>query len=433
MRTTEETRIKRAHITLMQHQNTALYSGVISSGKNEVIDAKTEGMKFTAYTDGVNKVYCREFIETFKSEPKLRGLVLHENLHVALKQIPRHRDLSHVHKLLNYAMDFVVNDIIQHTGGVVGVNKEPLVLLPDGALYNSMFHDWNVRKVYEYLKKRKQELDDEEGNEQGEKPKGGSGGNKTSSDGEPKDGETDVDDALRNMDDSMDEHIFDDVQDMTADEIKKLEGDIDKALRQGGMLAGRMGATVPRVIGELLEPKVDWREVLREFVQSAMRGKDEYTWRKMSKPYLANDMYIPSMHSETMGELVVAIDTSGSIGNEQISEFATELTSICDLCNPDKVRVLWWDTQVHGEQVFEGNYGDIANMLKPLGGGGTHVGCVSDYMIKNSVNAEVLVIFTDGYVEGNIKWDVTAPTMWFVTENGRFEPPADGRMVKVVD
>jgi predicted metal-dependent peptidase len=215
--------------------------------------------------------------------------------------------------------------------------------------------------------------------------------------------------------------------------LKKLEGEIDKALRQGGMLAGRMGATVPRVIGELLEPQVDWREVLREFVQSAMRGKDEYTWRKMSKPYLANDMYIPSMHSETMGELVVAIDTSGSIGNEQISEFATELASICELCCPEKVRVLWWDTQVHGEQVFENNYQDIASMLKPLGGGGTHVGCVSDYMIKNSVNAEVLVIFTDGYVEHDIKWDVTAPTMWFVTQNGRFDPPNGGRMVKVVD
>jgi predicted metal-dependent peptidase len=358
----------------------------------------------------------------------LRGLVLHENLHVGLKQIPRHRDLSHDHKLLNYAMDFVVNDIIHNTGGVVGVNKEPLVLLPDGALYNSMFHDWSVRKVYDYLKKRKQELD-EEGDEKGK----GSGGNKTSSSGEPQDGETDVDDALRNMGDSMDEHIFTDVQEMSAEELKKMEGEIDKALRQGGMLAGRMGATVPRVIGELLEPKVDWREVLREFVQSAMRGKDEYTWRKMSKPYLANDMYIPSMHSETMGELVVAIDTSGSIGNEQISEFATELASICELCCPEKVRVLWWDTKVHGEQVFENNYQDIASMLKPLGGGGTHVGCVSDYMIKNSVNAEVLVIFTDGYVEHDIKWEVSAPTMWFVTENGRFDPPNGGRMVKVVD
>jgi predicted metal-dependent peptidase len=162
-----------------------------------------------------------------------------------------------------------------------------------------------------------------------------------------------------------------------------------------------------------------------------MRGKDEYTWRKMSKPYLANDMYIPSMHSETMGELVVAIDTSGSIDNQQISEFATELASICETCSPEKVRVLWWDTMVHGEQVFLGNYQDIAKMLKPKGGGGTHVGCVSDYLVKNSVNGEVLVIFTDGYVEDKPKWDVTIPTMWFITQNKGFNPPAGGRSVRV--
>ena len=428
MRTSEETRIKKAHITLMQHPSTALYSGVIASGNNEVIDGEKEGGKFTAYTDGINKVYCREYIAEYDSEPKLRGLILHENLHVGLKQIPRHRDLEHDHKLLNYAMDFVVNDIIKNTEGVTGYNKEPLVLLPDGALYHPMFHDWAVRKVYNYLKQRKDEVD--KASEKGEYLKSCPEQDKSSSGGEE---ETDIDEALRNMDKGTDEHRFGEVTEMDAEQIKKMEGDIDKALRQGGMLAGRMGATIPRVIGDMLEPKVDWREVLREFVQSAMRGKDEYTWRKMSKPYLANDMYIPSMHSETMGELVVAIDTSGSIDNEQISEFASELASICEVCSPEKVRVLWWDTKVHGEQVFASNYQDIGKMLKPLGGGGTHVGCVSDYMIKNSVNAEVLVIFTDGYVENDIKWEVTAPTMWFVTQNGSFDPPNGGRMVKVVE
>ena len=430
MRTAEETRLKKAHITLMQHPMTALYSQIIASGKNEVIDAKTYGRMFTAYTDGMNKVYCKEHIAEYKLESELRGVVLHENLHVALKQIPRHRDLSHDHKLLNYAMDFVVNDVIKNTVGTVGHNKEPLVTLNPNWLYHPMFHNWSVRKVYEYLKKRKEELDkaDQDGNQPQPCPQQ----NNSSTNDEGKN-ETDIDEALRNMDKVMDDHVFKEIEDMTAEELKKLEDMVDKALRQGGMLAGRMGASIPRVIGDLLDTKVDWREVFREFVQSAMRGKDEYTWRKMNKSYLANDMYLPSMHSETMGELVVAIDTSGSIDNEQISEFASELASICEVCSPEKVRVLWWDTMVHGEQVFQGNYQDIGKMLKPLGGGGTHVSCVSDYMIKNSVNAEVLVIFTDGYVERDIKWEVTAPTMWFVTQNGSFDPPSGGRMVKVVE
>lgn len=423
MRNAEETRLKRAHITLMQHPNTSLYSGIIASGKNEVKDGK-----FTAYTDGINKVYCREYVAEYDNEAKLRGLVLHENLHVALKQIPRHRDLNHDHKMLNYAMDFVVNDIIKNTDGTTGHTKEPIVLLPDGALYHPMFHNWSVRKVYDYLKKRKEELDkaDQDGNQPQPCPQQ----NNSSTNGEDQ-SETDIDNALRNMDKEMDGHVFTEVEDMDAEELKKLENEVDKALRQGGMLAGRMGASIPRVIGDLLETKVDWREVFREFVQSAMRGKDEYTWRKMSKTYLANNMYLPSIHSETMGEVVVAIDTSGSIDNEQISEFASELASICETCNPDKVRVLWWDTKVHGEQIFEGNYGDIAKMLKPKGGGGTHVGCVSDYIIKSSIKAEVLVVFTDGYVEHEPKWEIDLPTMWFVTQNSSFTPPAGGRCVTV--
>ena len=429
MRTTEETRLKKAHITLMQHPITALYSQIIASGKNEVIDAETYGKMFTAYTDGINKVYCKEHIAEYKTESELRSLVLHENLHVALKQIPRHRDLLHDNTILNYAMDFVVNDVIKNTVGTVGHNKEPLVTLDDGSwIYHPMFHNWSVRRVYEYLKKRKEELDkaDQDGNQPQPCPQQ----NNSSTNGEGKN-ETDIDEALRNMDKGKDDHVFTEVKEMTTEELKELEDKVDRALRQGGMLAGRMGASIPRVIGELLETKVDWREVFREFVQSAMRGKDEYTWRKMNKSYLANNMYLPSMHSETMGELVVAIDTSGSIDNEQISEFASELASICETCSPDKVRVLWWDTKVHGEQVFEGNYDDIAKMLKPKGGGGTYVGCVSDYIIKSSINAEALVIFTDGYVENNPKWEVTTPTMWFVTQNSSFVPPAGGRCVTV--
>ena len=113
MKDKQEIRVKKAHIALMKHPETALYSGVMLMGKSEVVD---EGCP-TAYTDGVNKVYGRKFLESVDSEPKVRGLVLHENLHVALKQIPRHRDLNHDHKMLNYAMDFVVNDVIKNTDG----------------------------------------------------------------------------------------------------------------------------------------------------------------------------------------------------------------------------------------------------------------------------------------------------------------------------
>jgi predicted metal-dependent peptidase len=149
----------------------------------------------------------------------------------------------------------------------------------------------------------------------------------------------------------------------------------------------------------------------------------------MNKRHMANDIYLPSVENESIGEIVVAIDTSGSIGGAEITEFATELVSICDLCQPEVVRVLWWDTEVHGEQVFKDNYSNIATLLKPMGGGGTHVSCVSDYVNKNKIKAECVLVFTDGYVESNIDWKITSPTLWMVTQRKDFVPPVGKKVM----
>ena len=420
----QETRIKRGHVTLMKHPQTALYSGVMLMGTSSV-----EENVATAYTDGVNKRYGRKFLESIISEPKVRGLILHENLHVALKQVVFGRAMFLENsKLANLAADFVVNDIITCIDGVIAGTTERIVELPDGAVYDVMFHDWSMREVYNYLKK----------NCKGGKGGTGKGGGKGSQGNTPPSGGTQPSDDDGGGDtvtvngktydiSQSDEHDF--AKELTAEEAKEVLDGIDKALREGGMLAGRMGAKLPRVISELLEPKIDWREALREFVSSSTKGNDEFTWRRMNKRHMANDIYLPSMENETIGELVVAIDTSGSIGSAQITEFATELVSICDLCSPDKVRVLWWDTNVHGEQVFEGDYKNIAQLLKPMGGGGTHVSCVNDYINEQKINAECVIVFTDGYVEHDITWNIHSPTLWMVTQCKSFEPPV-GKLVK---
>ena len=421
----QEIRVKKAHIALMKHPETALYSGVMLMGKSEVVD---EGCP-TAYTDGVNKVYGRKFLEKIDTEPKVRGLILHENLHVALKQLPFGKDMFDENKkLANISADLVVNNIIMNIKGTVNGSSERIVDLPDGGVYDPMFDNWSMREVYNYLKKHCKSG----GKGKGQGGKGGGQGSVPSGDGnEDGDGEPDtitINGKTYDLSDS-DEHDLDSLKDITHEQAKEMNDAIDRALREGGMLAGRMGAKVPRAISDLLEPKVDWRDALRDFVASAIKGKDEFTWRKLNKRHMANDIYLPSMENETIGELVVAIDTSGSIGGEQITEFATELVSICDLCSPDKVRVLWWDTDVHGEQVFEGDYKAIAQMLKPMGGGGTHVSCVNEYINKQKINAECVVVFTDGYVESDIAWNIPSPTLWMVTQNKSFAPPV-GKLVK---
>jgi len=385
-------RIKKAHVALMKHPQTALYSGVMLMGTSEVV----EDAKFTAYTDGVNKKYGLKFLKSVDSNAKLRGLVLHENLHVALKHIPRGVDMwKKDSRIANISADYVVNGIIKDIDGKVAGGVERIVELPDNAYQDDMFSNWSMREVFNHLMKNP--------------PPEGNGG------GEGGDGDV---------------HDFENCKDLTHEEAKAMSEVIDKALREGGILAGRMGATVPRAIADLLEPKVDWIEVLREFVTSATRGSDETTWRRMNKRYLANDMYVAGYEAETMGEVTIAIDTSGSIGSAELTEFASELASICGVCCPERVRILWWDTQVHGEQIFETDYADIATLLKPLGGGGTNVSCVSEYITKHKLNSECVIVFTDGYLEDNIKWNITMPSLWLVTQNKSFEPP-QGKKVNV--
>jgi predicted metal-dependent peptidase len=82
-----------------------------------------------------------------------------------------------------------------------------------------------------------------------------------------------------------------------------------------------------------------------------------------------------------------------------------------------------------GEQVLNGNHQDIAKLLKPMGGGGTHVSCVNEYINKERINAECVIVFTDGYVESDITWNISSPTLWMVTECKSFEPPV-GKKVK---
>ena len=410
----QEERLRKSHVFLLKHPKTMQLGGIILMGTSSVEDDVP-----TAYTDGINKRYGRKFLATL-NDPQINGLVMHENGHVFFRHVTHHKRIFHDDRqLANIAADFVVNDMIVCL-------KEPLIELPPGAMYNEMFHNWSVIQVFDYLKKRKKELGKEQPQPNGQNPQdNGSQGGETLTNEK---GQTDVDKLLRNLKDAkpLDEHDIEKGGEM--DEKKIAEG-IDKALREGGLLAGILGGEKSRQIDELLEPKVDWREAFREFILAQCVGRDEYTWRRFNRRLLPNDVYAPSTISETVDEITVAIDTSGSIGGEELSAFAAELVSIADTVTPAKIRVLWWDTKVHGEQVFTGNYAGIEHMLKPMGGGGTKVSSVSEYLIKKNVQSECVVVFTDGYVENEIEWKHQAPLLWLVTQNKDFRAPV-GKVVK---
>jgi predicted metal-dependent peptidase len=400
---TDEERLKKQHIVLMRHQETALYGSVMMMGESAV----EEGIP-TAYTDGENKKYGKTFMSNL-ADDEARALIMHENLHVALMHIPRHKDLMKEDGMLaNVAMDIVVNNIIDN------LTDKTLCKLPQGAILDHKFDGWSVREIYNELKKQ---------NPQRKKPEGG---------GQPQDGDGGEEININGRKVTVqngDEHDASG-KEVSPEEAKEFEERVGRALREGGILAGRLGAKVPREITASLDKPIDWKEALRDFVSSAVRGKDEFTWRRFNRNLLANDILAPSVESETMTEAIIGIDTSGSIDQEMIGKFAYQLQLICDSVNPETVRVLWWDTEVHGEQVFGGDSPNVKDILKPLGGGGTRVSCVSEYIVKKGYKPDCIVVFTDGYVEDRVEWITGIETLWLVTENRSFKAPK-GKMVKI--
>lgn len=389
---TEEQRIKKGHIALMKHPETALWGGVMMMGATEVVDEA-----ITAYTDGINKKYGRAFLTAIcPTQAEVNGLILHENLHIGLRHHLHGADMfKEDGDKANKAADYVVNDMIME----ISKKYPELVQLPKGGLYDPQYHNMSMREIYKLLKSKKG---------------GGGGGGKPDKEGEKGSGSG-------GGEYEFDKHDFG--KPMTQEEAKEMDGKIDRAIREGALLAGRLGIDLPRSVTDLLNPVIDWKKELADFVTSSCKGKDEYTWRKFNRRLISNDIYLPTVENETIGEVVVAIDTSGSIGQEQLNEFASELVSICEAVSPDAVRVLWWDTKVHGEQLFTDNYDQIGSMLKPLGGGGTRVSSVAEYINKKKINAECVLVFTDGFLESDVVWNISAPTLWMVTENRNWTPP----------
>lgn len=408
---TDEERLKKQHIILMRHPETAQFGSVMMMGESSIEDGIP-----TAYTDGLNKKYGREFMAGLTDE-EVRGLATHENLHVGLMHIPRHKDLMEEDRTLaNVAMDIVVNNIIDN------FNDKTLCKLPKGAILDHAFDGWAVRDIYNELKKQNPQRG------QSRTQPDGSGQSRTQPDGSGEGETININGKQVTLQD-MDEHDIAGAP-KTEQEAKELEERVGRALREGGILAGRLGAKVPREVTASLDKPIDWKEEMRDFVSSAVRGRDELTWRKFNRNLLANNILAPSAETETVTEVIYGFDTSGSITQDMIGKAAFQLQLICDMVRPTTVRVLWWDTEVHGEQVFDGDSPNIKDILKPLGGGGTRVSCVAEYIAKKNYKPDCIVIFTDGYVEDKVQWVTGIETLWLVTENRNFVAPK-GRMVRI--
>jgi predicted metal-dependent peptidase len=397
----------------------------------------------TARTNCIDTQFNPDFINGMPQK-QVTGICLHETLHKVLKHTFRHENYwAEDEEIMGASADYVVNSVIRNLQGY-----GDWIELPKGHLYEAQFDGWSLGEVYRFLRKGKPqnppppeegdgEPQDGEGSGGGGAPEGDEEGEDEPQEGEdePQEGEGKVTvDGQDYSTQTSDQHDRGKAESMTREEIEEHSKAIDQAIQQGGIMAGRFGIDMPRAITQMLTPKIDWKEAMRDFVSNVIKGRDEFTFKRYNRRHLADDLYLPTTESETVGGIVNASDTSGSITQEILDKQATELASCCELLQPDWVRQVWWDTEVHGEQIFkQEDYAQIAKLLKPQGGGGTHAGCVSTYLIEHKIEPECVIVMTDGYTEQPIEWKHTAPVLWLVTDNKDFQCPAGHKMVMMED
>ena len=404
---TEEQRLSKAVVAIMQNPKYTALAGVLMIGDRTITDDPNIP---TACTNGRDEMYNRTFVSKL-NDPELRFLVLHEVYHKLYKHLITWQDL---HKedanKANIACDYVINIKL------VDDNEKDKFATMTGELargcLSEEFRGMNSAQVYKLLG----DTPPPPPPPQGYGRTNGGVGQVTNDQGQAQQ--------------PLDIHDWDGAKELTADEKRELERDLDEAIRQGAMVAGKMGSGGDRELAELLQPQVNWREALREFVQTTCAGNDYSTWRRPNRRYVSAGIYMPSGVSEQVGELIVAIDTSGSIGSKEVSIFLSEVKAICDTVHPDAVRLLYWDTQVCGDEKYDVNQLDsLVQSTKPKGGGGTDVTCVTDYIRDKNINAQAAIILTDGYLFGGWgQWSL--PVLWAIVDH-KHARPSVGKAVHI--
>jgi predicted metal-dependent peptidase len=403
----------------MKHKSFALFSGLFMIGKVSVDDDIP-----TACTNGLDVRYGRTFVDRL-NDKQLAFLILHENMHKAYRHLVVWEKLNKKnHTLANMACDYVINLQIRdydpnQNDTEMPTDEEGKVL----GLIDEQYRGMDAHQVFLLLEKEKGSGYGK-GNDKvkivmvGDGDGDGDGKGDGDGDGEPK---------------GFDDHDWDGAKELSKEEQDQVAKEIEQALRQGSILVGKMGGNVDRNISEMLVPKIDWKEALRDFVKSMTQGKDKSSWRRLHKRYLAADLIMPSSYSEKVGGITIAIDTSGSIGTEELSQFLSEVKSICEEVSPEVIDLLYWDTHVASRETYtENELAGLVESTKPAGGGGTEPACVPKYMNKHNIKPECLLMLSDGYIghQKESDWDISAPVLWCIKGNSRFVAPV-GKTIHV--
>jgi predicted metal-dependent peptidase len=210
---------------------------------------------------------------------------------------------------------------------------------------------------------------------------------------------------------------------LSKEDLKQIRDEIREATMQAAQAAGagNTPASVARMIKEFTEPKMNWRDILRQQIQSTI--KNDFSFMRPNRKGWHMNAILPGQQFQETIDICVAIDMSGSIGDEQAKDFLSEIKGIMEEYKDFKIKVWCFDTRVYNEQDFDGYTMDEFDQYEPMGGGGTDFDANYDYMKHNDINPKKFIMFTDGYPCGSWGDELYCDTVFIIHGNDRIVPP----------
>jgi predicted metal-dependent peptidase len=370
----------------------------------------------TAWTDGKSFGYNEDFIlqesQGGKNLEPIKGLWGHEDLHVALLHHLRLKGRNHAKA--NRAMDYAVNLLLDEAG----------FQLPQGALLDVRYKGMPWEQIYDLLPDEPADSEPQDGSSgdgegdsgdgqgaPGDKP--GQGGK-----GKPKPGQWGQVRSPKNETGG----------DLSESEMAELEAKTKVAVGQA-LNAARMQGTLPgcieRAMGEILNPRPDLVEVLRQFVDTAAR--EDFSWKRPNRGYINRGIYVPSLYSDELMEACFIMDTSGSVGEEDLRVFGELLSGILAELNV-KLTIIYVDTMVAGHEEVE--RADLPLNLHPKGGGGTDFRPGFKWIEDQGIDPKFVIYLTDMCCS-SFPADPGYPVLWARLGCWNENPPPFGEVVDI--
>jgi predicted metal-dependent peptidase len=339
----------------------------------------------TAAVDGRNLYFNTQFFNAM-SNKEIEFVIAHEILHCVFDHLGRRGERHPM--LYNIAADYIVNNTLVRDR----IGDKPRLV---ECYQDFKYEKWTSEEVYEdlleELEKNGQDALDQLGEMLDEHVDWGSDGD------EEGDGDADGDGEGEETTDKNGNKISKKRPKLSEEDMRQIKDEVKEGMLSAAQSAGagNVPAGVARMIKELTEPKMNWRELLRQQIQSTIRN--DFTFARPNRKSQSCGAILPGMNFDETIDICVALDMSGSIGEWQARDFLSEIKGIMDEYQDYRIKLWCFDTDVYGEEEFTADGGEDLTDYEIRGGGGTDFMCNWEFMKEHDIQPKKFIMFTDGY------------------------------------